>query len=53
MAKYGKDVLSPEEAKQRKQEKKIKRALKIARLRPLKNFCFWFLFLYSYVIIVI
>lgn len=41
MAKYGKDVLSPEEAKQRKQEKKIKRALKIARLRPLKNFCFW------------
>lgn len=41
MAKYGKDVLTEEEAKQRKQEKKIKRALKIARFRPLKNFCFW------------
>ena len=37
-----KEILTREQVKERVYKKKVKRALKIARLRPLKNFLFWF-----------
>ena len=34
--------MTREQVKEKVYKKKVKRALKIARLRPLKNFLFWF-----------
>ncbi len=40
--KVNKWKLPKEEAKLRAREKKVRRALRVARLRPLKNFFYWF-----------
>lgn len=45
--------LTPEEKQKRKEERKVKRALKIARLRSLKNFGWWLFGLISSVFITI
>ncbi len=45
--------LTPEEKQKRKEERKIKRALKIARLRSLKNFGWWLFGLISSVFVTI
>ena len=45
--------LTPEEKQKRKEERKVQRALKIARLRPLKNFGWWLFGLISSVFVTI
>lgn len=45
--------LTPEEKQKRKEERKVQRALKIARFRPLKNFGWWLFGLISSVFVTI
>lgn len=52
MARKKEEKLTREQVKERVYKKKVKRALKIARLRPLKNFLFWFVGVLSSIAII-